>query len=103
MMEPIRPTDDLANAAAAWTNYAVMCLVEQLKADEKQDVLYACFERDQSDVRVVISLRDGSIILEGVNNSNLEPGQLRCIELYREEVGPFRPHSGFGQHTRTKQ
>ena len=58
MMEPIRPTDDLANAAAAWTNYAVMCL-EQLKADEKQDVLYACFERDQSDVRVVISLRDG--------------------------------------------
>jgi hypothetical protein len=29
MMEPIRPTDDLANAAAAWTNYAVMCL-EQL-------------------------------------------------------------------------
>jgi hypothetical protein len=54
MMEPIRPTDDLANAAAAWTNYAVMCL-EQLKADEKQDVLYACFERDQSDVRVVIS------------------------------------------------
>ena len=103
MVEPIQPTDDLDNAAAAWTNYAVMCL-GQLKADEKLDVLYACFARDQSDVRVVISLREGSIILEGVNNANLEPGQLRCIELYREEVGPFRPQSGFGQpDTRTKQ
>ena len=47
MMEPIQPTDDLDNAAAAWTNYAVMCL-GQLKADEKLDVLYACFARDQS-------------------------------------------------------
>jgi hypothetical protein len=63
MMEPIQPTDDLDNAAAAWTNYAVMCL-GQLKAVEKLDVLYACFARDQSDVRVVISLREGSSSLK---------------------------------------
>ena len=59
-------------------------------------MLYACFARDQRDVRVVISLREGSIILEGVNNANLEPGQLPVhSKAHREEVGPFRPQSGF--------
>jgi len=81
---PIRPSADLTAAISAWINMAVLQLDEM-----RLNVMYACLEREGADVRVVVRLREGAIILEGTNEADG-----RRVELFREDVAPLRPDDG---------
>lgn len=89
-----RPIDDLTRALSAW----LTSVAHQLDTD-RLEILYACLNADQHDVYVVARLREGAVVLEGVNNAN---GTL--TEFWREDVERFRLDRGFGMRdTSTKQ
>ena len=54
---------------------------------ERFETLRACLQAVGADVRVVIRLREGAILLEATNNR-------QRLELYREDVAPHRPGGG---------
>jgi hypothetical protein len=78
-------TDNLTEAVAAWVNYVLRQLDE-----DRLHVLRACMATDRMDLRVVVRLREGAILLEGIN----EAAQQR-VELFREDLAPLRPQTGF--------
>jgi hypothetical protein len=77
----LNPTDELAAAAAAW----VTEVGHRLDA-QHGELMNACVNAAETDLRIVIRLKEGLILLEG---TNIEAGQ--CVEIYREQVEPLRP------------
>jgi hypothetical protein len=75
----MNPTDTLIAALGPWLGAAAQQLDQ-----ERFETLRACLQADSADVRVVIRLREGAILLEATNNG-------QRLELYREDVTPHRP------------
>ena len=75
----MNPTDTLIAALGPWLGAAAQQLDQ-----ERFETLRACLQADGADVRVVIRLREGAILLEATNNG-------QRLELYREDVAPHRP------------
>ena len=88
------PTAALCAAIAAWVTRAAHQIPQ-----EKLDILQTAVNAENADLYVVVRLREGAIVLDAVNR---ERG-LRN-ELFRQEVEPLRPFTGFadqqsrGQH-----
>jgi hypothetical protein len=87
-------TDDLTTAVTAWVNNAL----RQLEEDHLH-VVRRCLTMDGMDLCVAVRLREGAILLEGIN----EAARQR-VELLREDLAPLRPVTGFATpDTSTKQ
>ena len=78
-------TDVLTRAVGAW----VTEVATKLDAG-RLGVLRACLEAPDADVRLVVELREGALILEATTTNG------KRLELYREEVHPLRPTDNFG-------
>jgi hypothetical protein len=87
----MNPTDDLTRALSAWLTRVAFQL-----NDERRRLLFACLDADHHDVYVAVHLREGSVVLDGVNLAN----NTRC-ELWREDVQPLTPDSGFAMSDTT--
>lgn len=70
----------LAEAAAAF----VTALVPQL-SNERAELLHECIYGQDTDMRVVLALKAGTITLEGVN-----PDAGQYVEIFRVAVEPLR-------------
>jgi hypothetical protein len=89
-----RPIDDLTDALLGWLTAVALQL-----DNARLKVLRRCLEADKADVYIVARLREGSIVLEGVNLANNTK-----TELWAESVEPLFPHfNAFGSGTSTKQ
>jgi hypothetical protein len=90
----MNPTDDLTDALLGWLTAVALQL-----DNGRLKVLRACLDADQADVHIVARLREGSIVLEGVNLANKT-----STELWAENVEPLFPQDdAFGLGTSTKQ
>jgi hypothetical protein len=78
-MDPVRATDELTRAVEKWFKTAVLQLDE-----EQLQTLRASLNADHIEVRVLVCLREGALILDAISNAD---GTRR--ELYRENVGPL--------------
>jgi hypothetical protein len=78
-------TDRLTEAAATWTTLAL----RQLNA-KRSEVVNAIYADPDADFHVTIQLKQGTVILEGVNE---RIGQR--IEVFRQER-PLRSQTAFG-------
>jgi hypothetical protein len=85
-MEPQRPIDILIHVLSAW----LAAVARHHLDDERRKVLFACLDADQADVYIVVRLREGAIVLDGINLANGTR-----YELWREEVQSLTPVSGF--------
>jgi len=74
----MNPTHTLIGALGPWLIVAARQLDQ-----ERFEALRACLRADGADVRVVIRLREGAILLEATNNG-------QRLELYREDVAQHR-------------
>jgi hypothetical protein len=83
-------TDSLNAVAATWTTLAL----RQLNA-ERSEVVNAIYADPDADFCVVIHLKHGTVILEGVNERT---GQR--TELFRQDGRPLRPQTAFGDDER---
>jgi len=79
-------TDSLNAVAATWTTLAL----RQLNA-ERSEVVNAIYADPDADFCVVIHLKHGTVILEGVHE---RIGQR--TELFRQDGRPLRPQTAFG-------
>jgi hypothetical protein len=86
-------TDNLTTAVAAWLTATLPSLgPDQMRAWE-------AMLAGRCDVRVVVRLREGTIVIDAVDDA-----QGRYTEIYREHVHPLRPDSGFAMpETDTRQ
>jgi hypothetical protein len=73
-------TDTLTTAIAAW-----VAMVAQRLDAEHAELMRNCVAATGADLRVVARLKEGTIVLEGVND---EAG--KYVEFYREDVKPMR-------------
>jgi hypothetical protein len=91
------PTDNLTNAVAAWLTAVLPRLgPEEYKAWEEM-------LEGRCDAGLQVRLRVGTITLVAINEA-AQDEKGRYTELYREDVGPLRMVSGFGQpDTNTRQ
>ena len=83
-MNPV--TDALTIAITDWVT---MAMAKPL-TEEKRSALELCMVADGADVRVVMALREGALVLEGTAKGKWQ------VELYREDVPPLRPADYFG-------
>jgi hypothetical protein len=83
-MNPV--TDALIIAITDWVTMAMA----QPLTEEKRRELERCTVADGADVRVVMALREGALVLEGTAKGKWQ------VELYREDVPPLRPADYFG-------
>lgn len=72
-------TENLAAAVADW----IQTILPNL--DRKQYAVVDAMLAGKCDLRVVVRLREGSVVLEGVDDV-----KQKRLELYREHVPPFR-------------
>jgi hypothetical protein len=86
-------TNDLTRTVSAWLTAVAL----QLDSDRLK-TLRACLDADQADVYVVARLREGAVVLEGINRANDT-----YTELWREDVEPLRPDSGFAMPDTSRQ
>jgi hypothetical protein len=81
-------TDDLTAAVSAWATLALA----QLDA-ERLKIVETVYADPNADLRVVVRLKQGSLILDATVERPGEPG--KRMELFREDVHPLRPQTGF--------
>jgi hypothetical protein len=81
-------TDIMTANVATWVTKATATLDEE-KLKVVSEVVYG---DPDGDLRVVFRLKEGAVVLEGVNNRTNQR-----FELYREDVAPLRPRTGFGE------
>ena len=74
-------TEALTIAMADWVSMAVQQLDQ-----ERMDVFNRCVATEGADIRVVVCLREGAVLLEA---TNMVAGTR--FELFREDVEPLRP------------
>lgn len=86
-MEPFQPSDQLTAVMSEWVSFALLQLDQQ-----RLDVVRACLDAEGADVRVVVTLRAGTVALEATNAA-----AGKRMELFVEHVGALRPDTGFGQ------
>lgn len=79
-------TEALTISIADW----VSMVVQQLD-QERMDLFNRCVATEGADIRVVVWLREGAILLEA---TNVAAGTR--FELFREDVEPLRPADYFG-------
>jgi len=85
-MDNTNATDALIAAISAWVSNVALRLDQ-----ERLDVFNRCLATDGADIRVVVGLREGAILLEA---TNVAAG--KRFELFREDVEPLRPANYFG-------
>jgi hypothetical protein len=74
------PSDTLTTAVAAWITATTTRL-----NPERAELMRACVASADTDLRVIVTLKEGTIVFEGTN-----AGAGKSVELYREEVEPMR-------------
>ena len=79
-------TEALTISIADWVSMAVQQLDQ-----ERKDLFNRCVATEGADIRVVVCLREGAILLEA---TNVAAGTR--LELFREDVEPLRPADYFG-------
>ena len=79
------PTDALTAAISGWVTEAAA----KLDADNMGVLTGILGGFGALDIRVVVSLRAGTVVLEAANEA-----ASRRLELYREDVEPFRLAAG---------
>jgi hypothetical protein len=79
----MNPTDTLVAALGPWLSAAALQLDQ-----ERLEALRACLQSDDADVRIVIRLKEGAIVLDATNNG-------QRLELYREDVAQLRLSDAF--------
>jgi hypothetical protein len=80
-------TNIMAANVATWVTQALTAL----DAD-KLHVVDAVVNGGDGELRVVFRLKEGAVVLEGINNSRNQR-----FELYREDVAPLRFRTGMGE------
>ena len=58
--------------------------------EERRRAIEFCFAANGADIQLVVRLREGAVVVKGT----AEGGR---IEIYREEVEPLRPITGFAE------
>ena len=58
--------------------------------EERRRAIELCLTAPGTDLQVVIRLREGALVDEGT-------GEGKRIEIYREDVKPLRPITGFAE------
>jgi hypothetical protein len=80
---------NLTNIMTAHVATWVTKVLEQLDR-ERQDLVTATVGDPEADLRVVVELKRGHIVLEATRGA-------QKYQLYAEEVEPLRPRTGFGE------
>jgi hypothetical protein len=81
--------DNLTNIMTAHVATWVTKAFEHLTAEQLK-VVEATYADPEGDLRVVFRLKEGAIILEATKGD-------RRHELYRADVEPLRPRTGYGE------
>jgi hypothetical protein len=89
-MNPV--TDALTITIADWVTMAMAKTLDE----KKRKALELCVTAEGADIRVVMRLREGALILEGSKNG-------KRFEFYREDVEPLRPADYFGHQDEGKK
>jgi hypothetical protein len=86
--EMAKLTDIMTANVATWVTQAL----SSLDADKLNVVDAVVYGDPDVDLRVVFRLKEGAVVLEGINNSTNQR-----FELYREDVAPLRFRTGMGE------
>jgi hypothetical protein len=79
-------TDTLTVAVSNWLTGVLARPFDE----ERRRAIELCLTAPGTDLQVVIRLREGALVDEGT-------GEGKRIEIYREDVEPLRPITGFAE------